>query len=77
MDEFEIKKLDKFEDNKQKVIQYNQEIAKYNESIEDPAERKTKKSPHTLQHIFNPLNPTIKPLACKRAAIFPPHPLRR
>ncbi len=42
MDEFEIKKLDKFEDNTQKVIQYNREIEKYNSNIEDPAERKTR-----------------------------------
>ena len=42
MDEFEIKKLDKFEDNTQKVIQYNMKIEKYNSTIEDPNERKTK-----------------------------------
>jgi len=42
MDEFEIKKLDKFEDTTQKVIQYNIQIEKYNESIEDPNKRKTR-----------------------------------
>lgn len=42
MDEFEIKKLDKFEDTTKKVIQYNREIEKYNSNIEDPADRKTR-----------------------------------
>lgn len=42
MDEFEIKKLDKFEDTTQKVIQYNMQIEKHNESIEDPNQRKTR-----------------------------------
>ncbi len=41
-DEFEIKKLDKFEDTTKKVIQYNREIEKYNSNIEDPADRKTR-----------------------------------
>ena len=42
MNEFEIKKLDKFEDTTQKVIQYNRQIEKHNESIEDPDQRKTR-----------------------------------
>ncbi len=42
MDEFELKNLDKYEDNIQKVILYNREVDRYNSTIEDESQRKSK-----------------------------------
>ncbi len=40
MEEFELKKLDKYEDNIQKVILYNREVDRLNSAIEDPKQHK-------------------------------------
>lgn len=40
MEEFELKKLDKYEDNIQKVILYNREVERINSTIEDPKQHK-------------------------------------
>ncbi|PTN07413.1 phage/plasmid replication protein [Mangrovibacterium marinum] len=54
MEEFQLKKLDKYEDNIQKVILYNREVDRLNASIEDPKQHK-KRINETLanQILFN------------------------
>ena len=54
MEEFQLKKLDKYEDNIQKVILYNREVDRLNSSIEDPKQHK-KRINETLanQILFN------------------------
>ncbi len=52
MEEFELKKLDKYEDNIQKVILYNREVEKHNSTIDDPKHHKKRINESKMNQIL-------------------------